>query len=378
MNGIIDNLVKIELWLYKSIGLGIYEKIETKRQNRYIKLLYKNDQQAQEEYKRKNMTKDFSSCASIRELKEHKRRTYLRNIVNTAVLFVGPLFIGPILVTGATSFLTIIFSVIGANLFISAFYDNFLQRKKRIAINKEIKKRREESRNQENNAQQNSQENQQTREQGIEQMLEPVLQQERTNEVPAQNAQEQIQEENVNQNTQEQQSETVEQQTTTEQPEVVEEYIQPEEVLSSPIKVKYRAKKRENKAKAPNEKVNCTSKCRNNEETYSEYKRKIYQTQQELEREQGIETRRERILNLINTKEIPTLVEKDEDKENTTNELSMPVELDKEIIPEETQSQLQTVDLVQFYRDLREELKKEYELPNQQKGVQKVKVRIKS
>ena len=35
--------LKIELWLYKSIGLGIYEKIETKRQNRYIKLLYNRD-----------------------------------------------------------------------------------------------------------------------------------------------------------------------------------------------------------------------------------------------------------------------------------------------------------------------------------------------
>ena len=37
-----------------AIAFGIYEKIETKRQNRYIKLLYKNDPQAQEEYKRKN------------------------------------------------------------------------------------------------------------------------------------------------------------------------------------------------------------------------------------------------------------------------------------------------------------------------------------
>ena len=263
-------------------------------------------------------------------------------------------------------------------MFISAFYDNFLQRKKRIAINKEIKNRREESGNQENNAQQNAEENQQTSEQGIEQMLEPVLQQERINEVPVQNNQEQIQEENVNQNAQEQQTETIEQQNSIEQPEIVEEHIDTEEVLSSPIKVKYSVKKRENKENVPNKKENHVPKSQNNKETYSEYKRKIYQTQQELERKQGIETRHERILNLINTKEIPTLVEKDENKEKTINELPKPLELDKEVISEDTQSQLQTIDLVQFYRDLREELKKEYELPKKQKGVQKVKVRIKS
>ena len=217
MNGIIDNLVKIELWFYKIIGLGIYEIFESKRHKRVMNLMYRNDPQGKENYKKKYMP-DYSSITSIEELKEHKRRTYYRNIFNTVALIVGPLIIGPILVTGTTTALSVVLSALAANFFISAFYNNFLQRKKRITIKKEIKKLESNRRNQENNQQQNSQENQTTREQGIDQMLEQTFEREReqTNNQEQQereqtNNQEQEQQENEQQSNQEQEQQEREQ-----------------------------------------------------------------------------------------------------------------------------------------------------------------------
>ena len=329
MNGIIDNLVKIELWFYKIIGLGIYEIFESKRHKRVMNLMYRNDPQGKENYKKKYMP-DYSSITSIEELKEHKRRTYYRNIFNTVALIVGPLIIGPILVTGTTTALSVVLSALAANFFISAFYNNFLQRKKRIAINKEIKKLESNRRNQENDQQSNSEETQPTREQGIDQMLEPVLQQEMTNQ-PAQ------------ENTQ-----TIEQQPAApviETQEIIEHQDEQlaeeelneenEEILSSPIKVKYYPKKIEHKEQTPKKKVISVPKSEN-KKTYLEYKAIRLNEQKQAERNQHIQTRRDKVQRLLNAKEMPISPEKD-----------------KKVINENTTNETQLIYLIQFYRELR-------------------------
>lgn len=353
MSKIIEKLVKLELWFYKIIGTGIYEIIATKRQNRYMNLMYKNNPEGKENYKKKYMPK-FSSITSIEELKEHKKRTYLKNVFNTVALLVGPLFLGPILVTGTTTVFTVIASALAANFFISAFYDNFLQRKKRIDINKEIKKLESNCRNQENDQQSNSEETQPTREQGIDQMLEPVLQQEMTNQ-PAQ------------ENTQ-----TIEQQPAApviETQEIIEHQDEQlaeeelneenEEILSSPIKVKYYPKKIEHKEQTPKKKVISVPKSEN-KKTYLEYKAIRLNEQKQAERNQHIQTRRDKVQRLLNTKEMPISPEKD-----------------KKVITENTTNEIPTIDLLQFYRDLREELKKEPEIIplESTKKTQKVKVK---
>lgn len=328
MSKIIEKLVKLELWFYKIIGTGIYEIIATKRQNRYMNLMYKNNPEGKENYKKKYMPK-FSSITSIEELKEHKKRTYLKNVFNTVALLVGPLFLGPILVTGTTTVFTVIASTIAANFFISAFYDNFLQRKKRIAINKEIKKLESNRRNQENDQQSNSEETQPTREQGIDQMLEPVLE---TQEI-IEHQDEQLAEEELNEEN--------------------------EEILSSPIKVKYYPKKIEHKEQTPKKKVISVPKSEN-KKTYLEYKAIRLNEQKQAERSQHIQTRRDKVQRLLNTKEMP-----------------ISPEIDKKVITENTTNELPTIDLIQFYRDLRKELKKEPEIIplESTKKTQKVKVK---